>query len=82
MKGFIAEVKAEREKTDEIEKQHMYVDKPMTHFPYTHGDSLEHAREQYRKEAHSDLKAKQISFENAERQKLGDTMYEKLYGTR
>lgn len=60
MKGFIAEVKAERQKTDEIEKHHMFIDKPVTHFPFTHGDSLEQAREKYREEAHSELRAKQI----------------------
>ena len=45
MRGFISEIKAEKDKVDEDYKHYIYMEKPITHFPYTHGDSLEVARE-------------------------------------
>lgn len=50
LKKYLDEVNAERKITDETEKEFINMDKHQTHFPYTHGDSLEMARERYRNE--------------------------------
>lgn len=44
MRKYINEVKAERKQVIDDEQQYMYGQKPVTYFPYTHGDSLEMAR--------------------------------------
>ena len=63
MKQYINEVKAEREATNENEKEFENMDKHQTHFPYTHGDSLEMAREKYRNEMNEELRNHLTSFE-------------------
>jgi len=50
----------------------------MTHFPYTHGDSLELAREKGRQEMADDLKNKQIEIEVKERERMGDEKYDSV----
>jgi len=81
MRGYIDEIKAERLKTQQSERNHIYNEVPDAHFPFTHGDSLEVVREQNRREAHSELKLKQQELDQAERDKLGDTTFNKLYGS-
>jgi hypothetical protein len=58
----------------------MYGEKPITHFPYTHGDSLEIAREKLRIEQHAALKTRAAEIESRERERMGDSMYEQVYG--
>lgn len=45
LKKFLDEVQAERKQVDDNEKEFITSDNHQTHFPYTHGDSLEMARE-------------------------------------
>ena len=44
MKTMISEIKAEKDAKDQAEKEYIYNQKPITHFPYTHGDTLEESR--------------------------------------
>ena len=50
----------------------------MTHFPYNHGDALEHAREKARAHMHEEMKIKAIELEMKEREKLGPEKYEAI----
>jgi len=44
MRKNIEEVKAERHENKQDEQHHRMGVKPITHFPYTHGDTVEAAR--------------------------------------
>lgn len=49
-------------------------------FPYTHGEVIEAIRAQAKEEMQADLRQRQAQFESFERQRLGSTNYELLYG--
>ena len=55
MRGYIAEVKAEKDSADQNQHEYIYKQPPITHFPFTHGDSLEVARLKIREEMTYDL---------------------------
>jgi len=85
MKIMIAEVKAEKDEADRQEKEHLFGklgEVPPIHFPYTHGDSLEVAREKLRQEQQAELKTRTLEIESQERQRMGDEMYDSLYGAK
>lgn len=44
MRNDIEEIKAERVETMKKEHDYRMNEKPITHFPYTHGDTVEAAR--------------------------------------
>jgi poly-D-alanine transfer protein DltD len=71
---------AERKKVEDEEHEFTYGDDPVAHFPYTHGDSLELAREKQRELAMKELYLKKVIEEEKQRKKLGDDLYDKLYG--
>jgi len=79
MRGYCAEVKAEKDKTEEDERKHIYTDKPITYFPYTHGDSLEVARSKLRVQMNNELREKQAEEESRDRERMGDKYYEQVY---
>lgn len=56
MRKNIEEVKAERHTALDKETNYRMKEKPITHFPYTHGDTVEAARAQIREEMQQDLK--------------------------
>jgi hypothetical protein len=71
-------IKAERKKTVEDEHEYRMNQKPITYFPYTHGDTVDAARLQIRTEMELDLKNRMAIIENKERAKLGPVAYERL----
>ena len=71
MRSGIEEVKAEREATKNKEHHYRMEEKPITHFPYTHGDTVEAARAQIREEMANDLKNRYALLESKEREKIG-----------
>lgn len=79
MRKYINEVKAERKQVIEDEKDYIYGQKPVTYFPYTHGDSLEMARRKIYQELNSDMKLEYAKIELDERRRLGDKVYEDIY---
>ena len=54
--------------------------KPITHFPYTHGDTVEAQRALIREEMHQDLKNRCALIEEQEREKMGSETYDRVYG--
>lgn len=60
MKNNVKEVMEERKKAEDEEREYIYGEKPVTHFPYTHGDSLELAREKQREQANQDLQMRKL----------------------
>ena len=56
MRGNIAEVKAERDNARAEEIEYRMKQKPITVFPYTHGDTVEASRAQIRGEMMQDMK--------------------------
>lgn len=80
MRTNIEEVKAERQQTIQEEKHYRMGVKPITHFPYTHGDTVEAQRALIREEMHQDLRNRSALLEEKEREKYGDELYEKMYG--
>ena len=48
------------------------IQKPITYFPFTHGDTVDAARMQIREEMQNDLKDRIAMLESKERAKLGD----------
>ena len=76
----IEEVKLERDEKDEIERKFIY-DKPeKVFFPFTHGDSIEAARQQIREEQNNDLRNRTALLESQERAKMGSEKYDQVYG--
>ena len=63
MKDNINEVKAERQKTVDIEHEFLFGPDPQTYFPYSHGDSLELAQEKMREQAYKEMQVKRILIE-------------------
>lgn len=70
MRGNIAEVKAEREAVVNKEIDYRMMQKPITKFPYTHGDTVEAARAQIRGEMIQDLKNRDAIRESMAREKF------------
>ena len=58
MRDNCEEVRKERNATIEKEKEYRMNQKPITNFPYTHGDTVEATRAQIRQEMHEDLKTR------------------------
>jgi len=56
MRGNIAEVKAERDNARAEEHEYRMHQKPITVFPFTHGDTVEASRAQIRGEMIQDMK--------------------------
>lgn len=56
------------------------IQKPITYFPFTHGDTVDAARVQIREEMQNDLKDRMSMLDLKERAKLGDDKYEQLHG--
>ena len=54
--------------------------KPITHFPYTHGDTVEAQRALIREEMHQDLKNRYALLEEQERDKIGSAEYDREHG--
>lgn len=50
MRSNIDMIKAERKKTIDAEHDYRMVQKPITYFPFTHGDTVDAARMQIREE--------------------------------
>jgi len=71
---------AERKATDLLDRDYRLNQSPMTHFPYTHGDVVEAARQQIREEMHSDLMRRKAELESKEKIKLGNNVYDSVYG--
>ena len=80
MRSNIDMIKAERKKTIDAEHDYRMNQKPITYFPYTHGDTVDAARLQIREEMQNDLKNRIALIESTERAKLGEEKYEKLHG--
>jgi hypothetical protein len=80
MRDNIEKIKAERAKTIEAEHDYRMTQKPITYFPYTHGDTVDAARMQIREEMQKDLRDRIALIESNERAKLGEEAYEKLHG--
>ena len=80
MRSNIDIIKAERKKTIDAEHDYRMNQKPITYFPYTHGDTVDAARLQIREEMQNDLKNRIALIESTERAKLGEEKYEKLHG--
>ena len=80
MRDGIEQVKDERMKTLQDEHDYRMNQKPITYFPYTHGDTVDVARMHIREEMQQDLKNRIALIESKERQKLGDEKYEKMLG--
>ena len=55
------------------------IQKPITHFPFTHGDTVDAARLQIREEMQKDLRNRITMIEDKERAKLGAEAYERLH---
>jgi len=56
MRSNIDMIKAERKKTIDAEHDYRMIQKPITYFPFTHGDTVDAARMQIREEMQNDLK--------------------------
>jgi len=67
MKQNINEVMHERQKTIQQENEYIFGPDPITYFPYTHGDSLELAREKLREQACKEMQLKRIVIQDKER---------------
>jgi len=55
--------------------------KPMTVFPFTHGDTVEAARQQIKEEMQHDLQNKLALMEAQERDRIGSEKYDELAQT-
>lgn len=53
--------------------------KTIEYFPYTHGDSLEMARQRINQERKEDFNAEQERFEKEERVRLGEQVFNEIY---
>lgn len=54
------------------------IEKPITYFPYTHGDTVDAARLQIREEMQKDLRNRIAMIETKEKAKFGPETYERL----
>jgi hypothetical protein len=79
MRDNIDKIKAERKKTVDDEHQYRMIQKPITYFPYTHGDTVDAARLQIREEMQKDLQNRIAMIEHKERAKLGPEAYDRLH---
>ena len=78
MRKNIEQVQKERDTTREAENFHRVHVKPITSFPYTHGDTVEAARAAMKEELVQDLKNRQAVQESIDREKMGSDVYDRL----
>lgn len=76
----IEEVKLERDEKLENERKFIYEKPEKVFFPFTHGDSIEAARQQIREEQSIDLRNRTALLESQERAKMGSEKYDQVYG--
>ena len=70
MQTNIEEVKAERDKAVSSEFDYRMKQKPITIFPFTHGDTVEAARAQIRSEMIEDMNMRKALAENMKKEKF------------
>lgn len=79
MKSNIAEVKAERDAAVSSEFDYRMTQKPITLFPFTHGDTVEAARAQIRSEMIQDMNMRNALKDNMKREKFENSGLGKKY---
>lgn len=79
MKSNIAEVKKERDEAVNQELDYRMNQKPITKFPFTHGDTVEAARAQIKGEMIQDLKRRDALRESMKKEKFENSGIGKKY---
>ena len=73
MNANIAEVKAERDAAKNQEHDYRMNQQPITRFPFTHGDTVEAARDQIKGEMIEDRKKRDIIRESLKKEKFDNS---------